>query len=803
MTERRKWTIGLAVLLVLAVLGAFGPLVRSRVRAAAGQRGAQVEMGRVWPAFFGVSLRRVQVVVPEIPAFHAEFDRIDVHPGFGIGTRRVVVRGGKITATGSASEIESQVRAYRQAHRTERRPEQNGHGAGADIDLTVDDIALAWTAFGPGSGPLEVSGGSLHWSAGKGGEVAAKSVEGSRGGARVGISELSASLVPGEPQPLVREVRANSLNLALKLDPPDPPSPSAPPSSASGARLPQSAVIRAAHAKATASALGAAELAPQPKRSRGLDGILQHAVALRDELVARAAALADALSPDAAVQLNGVRILVSRDTEGLNIGPGVLRARREPDRLEIDLAPGGDASASPLNFHASVPTVPASIALDVKGGPITLASLGVHEKDFGLTNVDQATLSARAHVDISADADRADFDGDGQLHSLSLFHAALADEPLRSIELSWRTSGRFDFKSELFRIDDGEVDLGAIKVKGQGTIEQGPDFVRIDGSVNVPLADCQSMLDSVPRELVPKVAGIKLGGVFSLGGVAALDTRKPDDVRARLAPLESRAASRKRPPRSTSRASSGPFRRWVYDADGRKAEILSGPGTPDWVSLGSISTFMEVAVTTTEDVGFRHHDGFDQDGDQELDSRRISQAGKFLRGASTITMQLAKNLYLEREKNLSRKLQEAVLTMYLEQELTKDEILELYFNSRRVRPDALRDRARRGLLLRYGSETISRSGRRSFSRRFCPAPSGSTSPRTAQVTPGWLGYLRKLMKLMHDRNRITDEELDGRALRGRDLPRRALSARTRSGRSARRFTGRRDGADRGGPDLPA
>ena len=43
-------------------------------------------------------------------------------------------------------------------------------------------------------------------------------------------------------------------------------------------------------------------------------------------------------------------------------------------------------------------------------------------------------------------------------------------------------------------------------------------------------------------------------------------------------------------------------------------------------------------------------------------------------------MQLAKNLYLERGKNLSRKLQEAVLTQYLEQELTKEQILELYFN---------------------------------------------------------------------------------------------------------------------------
>src|SRR5690606_26000898 len=53
---------------------------------------------------------------------------------------------------------------------------------------------------------------------------------------------------------------------------------------------------------------------------------------------------------------------------------------------------------------------------------------------------------------------------------------------------------------------------------------------------------------------------------------------------------------------------------------------------------------------------------------------------RFVRGASTISMQLAKNVYLKREKTLSRKLQEAVLTMLLEQEFTKQQLLELYLN---------------------------------------------------------------------------------------------------------------------------
>src|SRR5262249_4580481 len=154
--------------------------------------------------------------------------------------------------------------------------------------------------------------GSLRWSPEKGGQVSAKAVEGGKGGARAALSELSASLVPGEPHPLVREVRASSVNLAYKLGPSAPPPQAAPATSVALPRPSQPAVIRAAHAhaKAAATVLGAAEV-PPAARPRAWASILEHAVALRDELVAKAASATDALTPDANVQLNGVRIVVS------------------------------------------------------------------------------------------------------------------------------------------------------------------------------------------------------------------------------------------------------------------------------------------------------------------------------------------------------------------------------------------------------------------------------------------------------------------------------------------------------------
>src|SRR6185369_12377724 len=104
-----------------------------------------------------------------------------------------------------------------------------------------------------------------------------------------------------------------------------------------------------------------------------------------------------------------------------------------------------------------------------------------------------------------------------------------------------------------------------------------------------------------------------------------------------------------------------------------------GPGTEGWVSMGSLPKFMEVGVLTCEDGRFMRHHGFDKEAIINSIRENLA-AGGFKRGASTISMQLAKNLYLSREKTLSRKLQEAVLTLYLEQELSKDQIIELYLN---------------------------------------------------------------------------------------------------------------------------
>lgn len=118
-----------------------------------------------------------------------------------------------------------------------------------------------------------------------------------------------------------------------------------------------------------------------------------------------------------------------------------------------------------------------------------------------------------------------------------------------------------------------------------------------------------------------------------------------------------------------------------------------------WVPLERISPNLQRAVLAGEDTNFATHNGFDygaiqqaweqaqrdaakeakEEGDEDQSSW-IPQMPNFKRGASTITQQLAKNLYLSTERSFLRKGREAAITYFLERDLSKRRILELYLN---------------------------------------------------------------------------------------------------------------------------
>lgn len=98
-----------------------------------------------------------------------------------------------------------------------------------------------------------------------------------------------------------------------------------------------------------------------------------------------------------------------------------------------------------------------------------------------------------------------------------------------------------------------------------------------------------------------------------------------------------------------------------------------------WKPLSRISPHLRKAVVVAEDSTFWSHDGFDYSGMREALERNIAR-GKWAAGGSTITQQLAKNLFFSPEKSLLRKTQEAIIAKRLELWLSKERILELYLN---------------------------------------------------------------------------------------------------------------------------
>jgi monofunctional biosynthetic peptidoglycan transglycosylase len=98
-----------------------------------------------------------------------------------------------------------------------------------------------------------------------------------------------------------------------------------------------------------------------------------------------------------------------------------------------------------------------------------------------------------------------------------------------------------------------------------------------------------------------------------------------------------------------------------------------------WVTLSRISPHLQRAVIAAEDASFFVHEGFDWEGIKDAAMHNL-EAGELKRGGSTITQQLAKNLYLSAERSWFRKAREALITRSLEHRLTKERILELYLN---------------------------------------------------------------------------------------------------------------------------
>jgi hypothetical protein len=132
----------------------------------------------------------------------------------------------------------------------------------------------------------------------------------------------------------------------------------------------------------------------------------------------------------------------------------------------------------------------------------------------------------------------------------------------------------------------------------------------------------------------------------------------------------------------------GPFMHTMYEFGKPVRTFMVGPANPFYSPIGQISPYLRNAVLTAEDAGFYSHKGFHEEAFRQAIATNIKNK-EFVRGGSTISMQLVKNVFLTRKKTVSRKVEEAIIVWLIEnlQIVSKNRMFEIYLNIIEWGPD--------------------------------------------------------------------------------------------------------------------
>ena len=280
--------------------------------------------------------------------------------------------------------------------------------------------------------------------------------------------------------------------------------------------------------------------------------------------------------------------------------------------------------------------------------------------------------------------------------------AALADSAAEVRQLGDPTDVTLRFEGA-WRRSEGIIEIPEIHATVAGAALSGSITLRdlatdpvVDLALGMQHLDFAQLLGASGL-VVPESLGVAPGAGRDLGS-ATIDI----GVRGHLADPASLSVSQKidfRPPRQMPPAIArlrGDFVFRSEDGPGPHHPIDVSPASPDFIALHDVPPLFVRTLLLAEDAGFYGHRGIDL---RELPTALLTNwsRGGAARGASTITQQLAKNLFLSRDKQLGRKLQELAITFLLESALGKDRILEIYLNIIEWGPDlrGLRPAARR------------------------------------------------------------------------------------------------------------
>ncbi|TRX40491.1 transglycosylase domain-containing protein [Flavobacterium restrictum] len=269
-------------------------------------------------------------------------------------------------------------------------------------------------------------------------------------------------------------------------------------------------------------------------------------------------------------------------------------------------------------------------------------------------------------------------DGFAAIANLHLNHPKIASKDVVI------KKARFDYRlllgARFVSIDSSStVQLNAVKMHPYVAYETDADTI-YKLNIAIPKMKAQDFISSLPDGLFTHFQGMEATGDFDYQLHFKFNKNKPNQL-VFDSKLNKKNLKITKYGEANLNKLNGEF---VYRAiikNVLQRPILVGTANGDYTPLDQISPYLQKCVLTTEDPSFFSHHGFINEAFKQSIIKNI-RTKKFSRGASTISMQLIKNVFLTREKTLSRKLEEILLVYILENNrvASKERMLEVYFN---------------------------------------------------------------------------------------------------------------------------
>lgn len=246
---------------------------------------------------------------------------------------------------------------------------------------------------------------------------------------------------------------------------------------------------------------------------------------------------------------------------------------------------------------------------------------------------------------------------------------------------------RFLFGSDFVALDStSTMQLNKIKVHPflKYSVEEDTIY---EMKARIPKMQAQDFIVSLPKGLFTNFEGMEAEGSFSYDLVFMYNKNKPNKLVFDSSMKKDGLKIVKYGAADLAKLNTG-FTYRAIDNGRQQRGVSLTSSNPYYTPMDQISPYLRKAVLTSEDPSFFRHSGFINEAFKQSIIKNI-KTKKFSRGASTISMQLVKNVFLTREKTLSRKLEEILLVYILENNriASKERMLEVYFNIIEWGPD--------------------------------------------------------------------------------------------------------------------